>query len=543
VHDPDAIVIGSGFGGTMAAHELIQAGLRVVMLERGSWVKRGLHNWGPRGSVDLTPHYSFESPYRFEDGGPPRMIGAYSCVGGPSVFFGGVAFRLREADFEPAPEIVGDSGAAWPLRYPDLEPYYGRAERLMGVAGEVGRDPTEPPHSGPYPHRPAPLTETPLRLERVAREMGWHPAPLPLAINYDSATRAACIGCASCDTFACAISAKNDLATGMLPALIARGLVLKPDTVAVRLAAKQGRITGVECVDKSTGRRNTLTARLFLLSAGALGSPHLLLASGLPAFNPAGEMIGRHLTRHANGMTFAWVPDLPDRGRRFHKQLGFNDFYFGDREARGVSGKLGSIQQLQAPPTELVQANVPALLKPFAGLVGRSFHRVTGLLAMAEDQPRPENHVSIDRASTDDFGLPQLVIRHHHTPRDEAARRALLRRTRSLLRAAGGRVFYTYHIRTFSHATGTVRFGLDPRTAPLDPWCRFRGLENLYVIDGSFLPTAGGVNPSLTIAANALRVGEAIAHDRLPRAEETSCRKPSREHSMSRSSAVAPPPS
>ncbi|MEK7330049.1 MAG: GMC family oxidoreductase [Candidatus Eisenbacteria bacterium] len=537
----DAIIVGSGFGGTMAAHELVNAGLRVLMLERGAWVTRGLHNWGPRGSVDLTPHYSLESPYRVENGGPPRTIGGYACVGGPSVFFGGVTLRLREPDFEPAPEIVGDSGAAWPIRYPDLEPYYARAERLLGVAGEVGEDPTEPPRSAPYPYPAAPLTETPRLLEQVGRGMGMHPYRLPLAINHEAGTRAACIGCTSCDTFACAISAKNDLATCLLPDLIARGLVLRPETVAVRLVIRGRRVTGIECVDRSGGGRTTWEAPRILLAAGALASPHLLMASDLPGLNPAGEMIGRHLVRHANGMTFAYLHDLPDRGRRFHKQLGFNDYYFGDPGAREVRGKLGSIQQLQAPPPALVRRNVPLPLKPVAGLVALTFPRVTGLLAMAEDQPRPENRVTIDRRHSDRFGLPQLVIRHRHTERDQAACRALLRRTRSLLHAAGGRVFYTYHIQTFSHAAGTVRFGRDPRSAPLDPWCRFRGVENLFVVDASFMPTGGGVNPSLTIAANALRVGEAIARDRLPPTEERACRTPHRDHSTSRSSAVASP--
>jgi choline dehydrogenase-like flavoprotein len=537
----DAIIIGSGFGGVMAAYELVQAGLRVLMLERGSWVGRGLHNWGPHGSVDLTPHYSLETPYRLENGGPSRTIGAYSCVGGPSVFFGGVTLRLREADFESPAEIVGDSGAEWPIQYSDLEPYYARAERLLGVAGVAGDDPTEPPRSGPYPHPPAPLTETPRLLERVGREMGLHPYRLPLAIHHTPGTRTPCIGCTSCDTFACAISAKNDLATVMIPDLIARGMVLMPDTVAVRLEVRGRKVTGVECVNRSSGGRVTWRAPRIVLAAGALGTPHLLMASDLQRLNPAGDAIGRHLLRHANGMTYGYLRDLPDRGLRFHKQLGFNDYYFGDPDAREVRGKLGCIQQLQAPPPALVRQNVRFPIKPLAGLLALTFPHVTGLLVMAEDQPRSENRVTLDRSRSDRYGLPQMVIHHHHTSRDQAARRALLRRTRGLLRAVGARAFWTHHIETFSHAAGTVRFGLDPRTAPLDPWCRFRGIEDLYVVDASFMPTGGGVNPSLTIAANALRVGEAIAKNHLPRIEESSCRTPHLDRSTSRSSAVASP--
>ena len=140
----DAVVIGSGFGGTMAARELVRAGWRVLMLERGDWVARGPHNWAPRSVGPLTDAYSTATPYRVLAGGDREWMGAFECVGGPSVFYGGVSLRFRERDFEPAPEIVGDSGARWPFGYRELEPYYARAERLLGVAGDDGGDPTAP---------------------------------------------------------------------------------------------------------------------------------------------------------------------------------------------------------------------------------------------------------------------------------------------------------------------------------------------------------------------------------------------------------------
>ncbi|MFQ5677814.1 MAG: NAD(P)-binding protein, partial [bacterium] len=102
----DAIIIGSGFGGSMLAHELVNAGKNVLMLERGDWVARGEHNWEPNGSIDLTPHYSKETPYRVLAGGNANVMGAYNCVGGPSVFYGAVSMRLREADFEADSAII-----------------------------------------------------------------------------------------------------------------------------------------------------------------------------------------------------------------------------------------------------------------------------------------------------------------------------------------------------------------------------------------------------------------------------------------------------
>ena len=180
----DAIVVGSGFGGSMAASELVDAGWRVLMIERGSWVPRGPRNWSSDAVGPLTPFYSTETPYRAVAGGESDVVGSFQCVGGPSVFYGGAALRFRERDFEPAPEIVGGSGASWPYRYDEIEPHYTRAERLLGVAGELGGDPTEPRHSAPYPQLPGALSPTARLVRDAASRLGLHPSRLPLAFNH-----------------------------------------------------------------------------------------------------------------------------------------------------------------------------------------------------------------------------------------------------------------------------------------------------------------------------------------------------------------------
>lgn len=504
----DAIVVGSGFGGAFVAHALVEAGARVVMLERGGWVDRGPHNWGPQGSIELSPYYSRDTMYRVVAGAAKPHIATYSCVGGPSVFFGGVTLRFREGDFDPPPEIVGDSGARWPFGYDELSSWYDRAELLLGVAGENGSGPTEPPRSGPFPQPAAPLSGTSRMIADAGRALGLEPARLPLAIQHTAVEgRNACVACGTCDTFACAISAKNDLATTLLPRLMAKGMVLKARTLVTRLVAQNGRVTGVEIVDKDTGAREQLTADLVVAAGGALGSAHLLLASGLASKSPAPDTVGRYLTRHCSAIQFGLFPRLPDGGRTFHKQIGFFDYYYGDPQAPGGGRKLGCLQQVQSPSPDLVRGYVPKLV----GLgVAPLLPHLTGLLVMAEDEPRRENRVWVEAGRPDRFGLPELQVEHRYTARDLTARDALMARARQILRQAGAFFYKKHIIWTFSHAAGTVRMGDDARSAPLDALCRFRGLDNLYVVDASFMPTGAGVNPSLTIAANALRVGDAI---------------------------------
>ncbi|HLL21056.1 MAG TPA: NAD(P)-binding protein, partial [Kofleriaceae bacterium] len=228
----DAVIIGSGFGGAMVAHKLVEQGARVLMIERGDWVSRGDPAWLPEASLELTESYAKDIPYRCDKNGHGPIIGGYACVGGPSVYYGCVAFRFRERDFMGDPDVVGASGAAWPFGYDDIEPYYGEAERLLGIAGDDAGDPTAPRRSSPYPFAPAPLAPVTEHVARHAQEMGLSPFHLPLAINHTaSATRKACIACRTCDTYACAIEAKNDVATMMIAPLVRRGMTLATRTV------------------------------------------------------------------------------------------------------------------------------------------------------------------------------------------------------------------------------------------------------------------------------------------------------------------------
>jgi choline dehydrogenase-like flavoprotein len=495
----------------MAARKLVDSGADVLMLERGPFVERGPQNWEPEGTVMRTPYYTEGPHYKANTDRGVGEAGACSCVGGASVFYGGVSLRFREADFLPDPEIAGDSGARWPFEYNDLEPYYGEAERILDVAGRAGEDPTEPPRTSGYPCPPSGLSDVSRIIAKAAEARGLHPFRLPLAINYENSGRAqACIECATCDTFACKIEAKNDIAVRVLSDLVARGLELRANTAVTGLHIEGRTVAGVECIDRTTGETAALTADRIILAAGALGSAHLLLASRLAESNPAGDAVGRYLTRHCSAIVFGAYPWLPKHEGRFHKQIGINDYYLGDPDGNGPKGPLGNIQQTQTPSIGTVRGE----LNGFVGsLVAPLARRITGLLVIAEDRPQHRNRVVLDRTEADEFGLPRLRIEHRYDPRDLEARRFLAGRAKRIHRAAGSLVGYTHVIDTFSHALGTVRMGDDSESAPVDRDGRFRGVENLYVTDGSTLPTSAAVNPSLTISANALRIGHVIAED------------------------------
>jgi choline dehydrogenase-like flavoprotein len=501
----DAIIIGSGFGGAMTARKLVQSGMKVLMLERGGAVVRGPENWGLRGSLDLSVHNDKSTPLNVAKGGNKKVMGLYTAVGGPSAFYGGVSFRFREADFEKNEEIEGKNATGWPISYADLEPYYTEAEQVLQISGEAGIDPTEPKRSAPFPQGPAPLADVSRRVKSSAEKLGLHPFQLPLAINYEDNSRKTCISCTTCDTFACAIGAKNDIATLVLPKLKAAGMDLLPQVVVTRLLVENGEITGVETVSKTTGERRVFKAKYVVLAAGALGSPHLLLASGLEKLNPGGQVIGRYLMRHVNAIIFGIFPGAADKEKRFHKQLAILDYYFGDKKIAPNFGKLGSLQSMPTPPMGLVQNEVPG---PLGVLLSQGVRLLTGLLAIVEDQPQFSNSLTINPLVKDAFGLPQPIISHEYSQRDEAALKLLTKQGKKIMYGAGAIAHYIHQIRTFSHAVGTVRMGNDPATSALDENCEFRGVKNLYVTDGSVMPTSAALNPSLTIAANALRVGD-----------------------------------
>ncbi|MFT4567658.1 MAG: choline dehydrogenase-like flavoprotein [Saprospiraceae bacterium] len=507
----DAVIIGSGFGGTMTAKKLSDAGWTVAIIERGERVKRGPENWADNGSIDLTPNYDKSLPYEVIKGGNKKQMGVYSAVGGPSIFYGGVSFRFREQDFHPSSELVRDSEAEWPIDYNDLEQYYDEAEQLLQISGESGVDPTEPKRNQPFPQSVPPYAEVSQKVKSAAESLGLHPFHLPLAINYKRNTsagaenRTSCQFCTTCDTFACAVGAKNDLDTMLLSKMTQGSVDLYTGTIAHRIEVAEGQVRKVHCIRKESGEEILFEGRVCILSAGALASPHLVLNSGLEALNPAGHIVGRYLMRHVNAIVFGVFAGIADKEGRFHKELAILDYYFGHPEIDFPGGKIGSLQQVPTPPSGLVENEAP---KPLGKLAGKLVKLLTGLLAIAEDQPQFQNYITVDKSKIGAHKMATPIVSHEYTERDMAAIKILIAEAKKIMKKAGAVFNYTHYIRTFSHSAGTMRMGISPKTSPLDKNCNFRGVENLYVVDACFMPTSAALNPSLTISANALRVGQ-----------------------------------
>ena len=502
----DVIVIGSGPGGAFAVLPLVEAGARVLMLDAGDWVPRGPDNQCPGAAATLSPWYSTATSYDASTDAGRHRAGQFQCVGGQSVFYGAVTFRYRRDDFAPPAELIGASGARWPLGYQEMEPWYDRTERLLGVSGDPLADPTEPPHRAAPPDAAPPLTPTGRALHAAARSLGLRPFRPPLAIRRTpTAATPGCIACGRCDGHPCSVSAKGD-AAGLVASLLSRGMELLTRVAALRLCASGDRVTAVECLDLRTSTPLVLRAGTVILAAGALATPHLLLASALDQLGPGGRVVGKYLTRHCNAAVVGLFRRPPGGGEVPYKEIAINDFYFG-HPLRPELRRVGNIQQLSLPPA-VVERQAPAPLRPIAR---RLVPHMMGLIGITEDQPLESNRVRLDPRRQDAWGRPILRIHHRYTARDQLARALLAGEAGRLLRAAGAMVTVRRAIDTFSHALGTVRMGPDPRTSALDAAGRFRGLANLFVADGSALPTSAAVNPSLTIAANALRIGAGLA--------------------------------
>jgi choline dehydrogenase-like flavoprotein len=501
----DVIIIGTGAGGGTLAYRLAASGKRILLLERGDFVPREKDNWSSR-AVNVEAKYHTKEAWKDRNGAPLHPHTNY-YVGGNTKFYGAALFRLRERDFG---ELVhaGGMSPAWPISYDELEPYYTEAETLYRVHGSRGDDPTDPWASGPYPH-PA-VTHEP-RIQQLHDDLtraGLRPFHVPLGIMLDetNAHVSRCIRCNTCDGFPCLLGAKSDAHVVCVePALAHRNVSLLTNARVTRLDTSASGREVTRVVVERHGETHSFAGDIVVSSCGAINSAALLLRStndrhphGLA--NGSG-VVGRHYMGHINSVLLA-ISKRPNP-TVFQKTLGVNDFYFGEMDYPYPMGHISFVGKLDALA---LSAGAPPFV-PGLTLDVMARHSLDFWLT-SEDLPDPDNRVTLDREGN-------IVL--SYTPNNGDGHQRLVRKLEHHLqhldmhpRLVPRNLFVGNRIPLagVAHQNGTIRFGRDPRTSALDTNCKTHEVDNLYVVDGSFFPSSGAVNPALTIMANALRVGD-----------------------------------
>ena len=492
----DLVIIGTGAGGGTLAYALRESGLRILLVERGDFLPQEAQNWQPVEVFDHRRYKPDETWYGAD--GKPFHPGVHYFVGGNTKVYGAALPRFRVQDFD-AVEHEGGTSPAWPVTYNELEPYYARAEEIYAVHGTPGEDPTEPPRSGPFPFPEVPHEPYIEDLSERLFKQGLHPFHYPMGIDLRDGGR--CIRCKTCDGFPCQVLAKSESDVNCVrPALESTSITLWTNTLAHRLLTDDTgrRVVGVEL--ERGGERITVNADRFVVACGAVNSALLLMRSandkhpnGLA--NSSG-LLGRNYMVHNNTALMA-VDPLRRNATVFQKTMAVNDFYF---KGPNFAYPMGNIQLLGKLQAGMLTAAQPLVPKPILqGMAGRS----VDWWVMSEDLPDSYNRVEL---------APNGKVIVHWKPNNLVAHHKLVEAARKMMRDAGYPFVFVQPmgIDTNSHQCGTARFGTDPATSVLDPFCRTHDVENLYVVDSSFFPSSAAMNPALTIAAQALRVAEKI---------------------------------
>jgi choline dehydrogenase-like flavoprotein len=505
----DVAIVGTGMGGATVGYALAKAGYRVVFLEKGNAEFSGSGEGLQLGSDDPADRLrggSWPTKITGNAAGtnstffPPMGCGA----GGSTLLYAAALERFEPSDFSP---IDGDAPAAqkWPVSYEAFLPYYRRAERLYGVRGT--RDPLCPQDDSEL-LEPPPLTECDADFVNSLEASGMHPYRVHVAFAYKP-------GCTECLGHVCPRQCKGDARTICLePALATGNARLVDRCEAERLEADKGRVTAI--VAQRDGQVISIRARIVILAAGAYYSP-LLLQKSANDFWPNGlantsDLVGRNLMFHNSDFITVWPRrKLSMTGPR--KTIAFRDFYthggqkLGSVQSMGISVGYGYVVYFLKNAFDRSRWRWLRPVRPFlripAYVASVLFGSATVFATNMEDKPYFENRIVLDRDAPGQ-------LRFEYTVHDEL--RSRIKLMRKLLKQAFARhrsIITGQDVSlNFGHPCGTCRFGSDPSSSVLDANNKAHGLDNLYVVDASFMPTSGGANPSLTIAANALRVAD-----------------------------------
>ena len=467
----DVIVIGSGAGGGTLAGHLAPSGKRILLLERGDWLRREPQNWQAQ-AVFVDGRYTSPDTWYYQNGEPFQPQVHY-YVGGATKLYGAALYRLRAEDFGELHHHDGIS-PAWPISYQDIEPYYTKAEQLYQVHGARGEDPTEPPSSGPYPF---PAVSHEPRIQQLSDDLakeGLHPfhAPCGILLNETNMPYSKCVRCQNCDGFPCLVHAKSDAEViSVRPALEHPNVTLLTGAEAVRLETNPAgtAVTGV--VVNVNGEQQTFQADIVVVSCGAANSARLLLASANDT-HPNGlangsDQVGRNYMFHNSQAVLALSKE--PNPTVFQKTLGVNDFYLSGGE--DFDFPLGNLQMVGKSQAPMFHGEKPGETRfaPNWSLEQVALHAVDFWLS-TEDLPSPENRVTLAPDGN--------VVIDYNASNDEAKNR-LFGKLKDMLANLGMHHDHLlpHHaylkneipVAGVAHQAGTCRFGADPADSVPEP--------------------------------------------------------------------------
>ena len=546
--DYDAIVIGSGAGGGVAAAVLADAGKSVLLLERGrdlSFDAVGRdhlrnqrlaiygHNAGP--DIDGNPRTlaadSFPIPVG-EKLGQHRLLRPHepgyqnnaACVGSGTRVYAGQAWRYMPQDFRMASEYgvpAGSSLADWPITYEDLLPWYERVEWEIGICGDHRTMTHLPAYDKPYPMPALPLPHKSTVHKRGLETLGWQWLRVPRLINsvpYND--RPACINCQHCVGYACPADAKNGSHNTTIPRALRTGnCTLRTEVMVQRLACSEsGRVTGVTYLD-AAGQQNTCSADVVVLSCGAVETARLLLNSATkrePAgIGNAGDQVGRHLQGHYYPGAVGLFEEVLYDGVGPGCSIATCEFSHGNDGIIG-GGFLGD-EDISTPITFWKRdypPDAPRWGREAKQFMRENFRRINDIKGPTQEIPHPDARVTVNPAVKDRYGIPVAHLSGKTHPETVRTATFMHERAKEWLLASGAiKVWGRPPPRYLSggqHQAGTCRMGADPATSVVDPFCRLHSHDNLFVADGSPHVTNAGFNPVETIMALSWRTADNI---------------------------------
>ncbi len=504
----DVIIIGTGAGGGTLAHRLAlnekMSGKKILVLERGAFLPKEKANWST-DAVFRDGRYQTNEVWADKAGNDVNPGIGY-WVGGNTKVYGGALFRLRERDFDEV-HLQDGISPAWPLKYDTFSPYYDQAEELYQVHGKQGDDPTEPPRRADYPYPPVSHEPRIAGLDKAFQTKGLKPFYLPLSVklNEKDAFLSECIRCNTCDGFPCFIDAKSDADVNCIRPTMGNAnvrLVTEAKVNKLHTSESGKEITGVETEIK--GETHVFSGDIVVVACGAVNSSVLLLNSANEQ-HPNGlanssDQVGRNFMKHLAaaivGLSFK------ENNSIFQKTLAINDYYWGEP---GFDYPMGHVQLLGKVNHRMLALDVPKIAPTLA--LRLAAKRTVDWWLTGEDAPDPNNRVTVNN------GKISLL----YQPNNMTAFKRLIKRWIGIVREVDSpRTVFPLAwyfskilpVGAIAHQVGTCRFGTDPATSVLDLNCKTHDIDNLYVVDGSFFPSSAAVNLSLTIMANAMRVGD-----------------------------------